>query len=349
MLLNSISSMALHMSSRVSMDRTQSLLERASVEVSSGRHYDVGLALGISVSRAIDVRQSIGELDSLMSSNGTAQTRLEATQSNLKSIADLANDFFSTLTASRQSTSARSLLVDDAKSRLETLTSLLSTTINGVALFGGINTSATPLVDYLAEPTSAARAAVQSSFSAEFGFAPDDPQAQTISPAQMDAYLAGAFATNFQDPQWQTNFSSASALPIRDRISLNEVVETPVSANSPGIRNLVATLVAVIDSGVDHLSADSFEQLSATLADKVVTAALELAQCQSAVGATQERLANASTRMEVQHTLLEKNIVSLEGVDATEASIRLNALSSQLQVSYAVTGRLQSLSILNYL
>ncbi|MGE0233169.1 MAG: flagellin [Flavobacteriaceae bacterium] len=39
----------------------------------------------------------------------------------------------------------------------------------------------------------------------------------------------------------------------------------------------------------------------------------------------------------------------MEGVDQVEASSRLNSLTTQLQVSYAVTARMFKLSLLDYL
>jgi flagellar hook-associated protein 3 FlgL len=40
---------------------------------------------------------------------------------------------------------------------------------------------------------------------------------------------------------------------------------------------------------------------------------------------------------------------ALEGVDPYEASSRLSALMNQIETAYAMTGRIQKLSLLNYL
>ena len=250
MIGNLVSTLALREASQFSMGRIHVQLGIAATEVSSGRHHDVGLSLGRSISQTLDMRQVSGELDAITTTNGVASARLQSTQSALSSIADLANEFFSTLTASRQSPNARSQLVEDARSKIGALTSILAATSNGVALFGGISMSGAPLANYLVDPPGAPRLAIQASFVATFGIGPGDPGARSITASQMDAYLAGAFSANFADPEWQTNFSTASAMGIKDRISLTEVVETPVTANNQGIRDLVSALVAVIDSGL---------------------------------------------------------------------------------------------------
>jgi flagellar hook-associated protein 3 FlgL len=349
MKVGSISTLAMRDAARASIARTQSRLDEAVAAVAGGRHHDVGLVLGAETARAIDMRQVVGEIDAIMRSNGLTASRLSEMQSVLTATADLANGFFETVVSSRQSGTDRSLLVADARARLGTLTSLLSTTSDGAHIFGGVNTAVTPLENYLAEPPGRARSAVRAAFAAEFGFAPDGPQARSITPSQLQAYLDGAYSAIFRDPAWQSTFSSASDAPIRDRISPREVVETPVSANSPGIRSLVSALVAVIDTGTEQLDSETFLAFVDSVAATASTAAGELVRDQAAVGIVQERLTKASERMMVQHGLLEGDVGRLERVDTVEASTRLSMLAAQLEVSYAITSRLQKLSLITYL
>ena len=46
---------------------------------------------------------------------------------------------------------------------------------------------------------------------------------------------------------------------------------------------------------------------------------------------------------------MEKTVSALEDVDIAEASLRVNALKTQLEAAYTVTGKIQSLSLLNYI
>ena len=349
MIVEPRSTFASRESLRTSTARTQSRLDEAAAEVSSGRHGDVGLTLGAQSARMLDLRGLAGEIEAIVQSNGLLTNRLSQTQSTLTAMVDLANGFFESLVASRQSGSDRGAVVSDARARLNALVDLLSTTSNGAHIFSGENTDTRPIGAYFTVPPTGPRAAVHATFAAEFGVPPGDPQAASISAPQLQTYLTGAFAALFRDPAWQTNFSSVSAGAADIRASLNEVVTIPVAANSTGVRHFMSALVAVIDSGAEHLSADAYTQLIDTAASMAGKAGVELVRHQGAVGVLQERVTAADARMTAQRNLIETQIEAAEGVDLLEASSRLNRLMVQLDISYAVTSRLQQLSILNYL
>ncbi len=331
------------------MAKTQRQLHEVSLEVSRGRYADVGRVLGGQSGKAVEVRALAGEAAAIAQSNALTSSRLEQMQSALSSMAELAKGFFDAAVVARQSDGNRAQFIEAAKSTLATLKDLLSATSGGANIFSGVNTAVPPLDEYVQSPTGAARSAIMSSFTSEFGFPPGDPQSASIPKAQLDAYLDGAFKTNFQDPQWQANFSTASDVMLRSRISFNEVVETPVSANSAGIRSLVSALVAAIDTGAEELSSDAFSSLAGHASQTAAQAVAELTDSQASVGVVQARLAKASERMVSLQSLLEKQTSSLEEVDAYEAASRLNSLKIKLETSYAMTASLQRLSILDYL
>ncbi len=53
--------------------------------------------------------------------------------------------------------------------------------------------------------------------------------------------------------------------------------------------------------------------------------------------------------MSLQITIMTEHVNLLEGVDPYEASSRVNALLTQVETAYALTARLQRLSLINYL
>ena len=346
---STISSLALWDASRILMSRTQSQLGAASQEVTTGRHHDVGIALGTGTSRVIDARLVMDDMDSITTMNGVASQRLSTMQSSLGAMMDLARSLFTEATQVVQSGIDRDLFIDSAKSKLATLTSLMSANSNGTYLFSGTNTLSAPVSDYLADPPPAARSAVVSAFAGEFGIAPDDPGVADITADQVKAYWNGTYATLFESPNWQSAFSSASDDPTELRIGPQEYASYSVNANDTGIRKLYSALVAVVDAGASGMNADAFGQLASLVAGSAGAAAADLAQSQAALGAVQSRLTNANGRMQIESNLLNKVVGELEGVDQAEASTRLNSLTTQLQVSYAVTARMFKLSLLEYL
>lgn len=53
--------------------------------------------------------------------------------------------------------------------------------------------------------------------------------------------------------------------------------------------------------------------------------------------------------MNTQIDLFNRHIVDLEGVDPYEAANRVNDLLTHIQTSFALTARIQQLSLLNFL
>lgn len=344
-----ISSLALWEASRISTSRTQSQLGETSYEVTSGRHYDVGIALGSETSRTIDARLIKEDMDSIKSMNAVAGQKLSTMQASMSGMLDLARNLFDEATRATQSDADRELFVASARSMLSTLTSLLSATSNGTYVFSGANSLSAPVADYLSIPPPVSRSAVIGAFAAEFGFAPDDAAVGGITPNQVNSYWSGAYGTLFEAPGWQSTFSSARDDPTELRIGPQEHAAVAVTANDTGIRRLYSALVAVVDSGAGGMNADSFRTLAGLVAEGAGAAAGGITRAQAALGELQGRIKGANDRMETQRNVLEKVIGGLEGVDQVEASSRLNSLTTQLQVSYAVTARMFKLSLLDYL
>ena len=53
--------------------------------------------------------------------------------------------------------------------------------------------------------------------------------------------------------------------------------------------------------------------------------------------------------MNIQSNIIQKTLSGLEDIDPYEASTRINLLLNQIEISYAVTSRIQRLSILNHI
>ncbi len=329
---------------RLTIERRQSELARAQVEVASGRHADAGRALGVALASSFDLRSVGAELEAFTRTSDAARVRLDQTQSALGAIAELADGFFSNMLAIRQSGGDRAVLVADARSRLEALTQVLGTSLDGVYIFSGQRSDAPPLASYLAEPPASPRTEVQAAFAAEFPGSIGD-----IAPAAMTTYLDTTFASLFSDGSWSTLFSAADDAALVSRIGRRETVATSATANEPAIRLVYQALVAVVDSGVEELSAETFDAFAGRISAQAGAAASEIARVQSRLGIAQERLAKASERTTTAKSVIEERIGRLEEVDVFEAATRLNTTANALEASYAITARLQGFTLLKYL
>lgn len=342
-----VSSAAISQALRYSMMRTQSALVTAQKEVATGKLADTGLALGARTAQAISFTRDLERLNGIVDSNTLVSSRLSSTQAALGQVAGAAQEFLSTLTASASGDASASVTHASAKAALDALTSIINTSTNGEHLFAGINTDIEPLNGF--DPASPAKAAFDAAFQLHFGFAQTDPGAANVTAAQMDAFLTVAVEPQFLGSGWQTNWSNASDQKIVSRIALNETTETSVSANNDGVRKLAMAAAAVGDLFSSNLSVAGKERLIVRAVALVSEAIGHLADLRSATGIVEKRVTNASERIKMQATLFERNVIEMEGVDPYEASTRVADLLSHIETSYALTARIQQLSLLRFL
>ncbi len=342
------STSAISAATRLTMAKLQSQLADAQKEVSTGRYADVGATLGSRTGQSVSLRQELARLQSIIDSNGPVATRLDATQSALKSIADNSQDFLNQLISSRTGDVQHSL-ESEAKTGLKGLIGSLNTQVNGAYLFAGINADVKPLEDYDQTPAPASKQAVDAAFVAAFGFPQSDPQVANISATAMQTFLDGPFADLFKDPAWKNTWSQASDQNVRSRISNSELLDTSANANSDAMRKLVAARTMVAELGTANLNQGAFQKL-VDQASKLTTDAIQgLTTQQTDLGIVQKSVTDANSRMTVQRDIITNHVDALEGVDPYEASSRLSALMNQIETAYAMTGRIQKLSLLNYL
>ena len=114
-------------------------------------------------------------------------------------------------------------------------------------------------------------------------------------------------------------------------------------------RQLAQAYTMVSQLGTPGLSQATFQ----AVVDKALAATggaqAELAAEQSRIGLAQAAISAATDTLERPMTALTGNIQSAESVDRYEAANRTNALMTQLETSYTLTGRISQLSLLKYI
>lgn len=324
-------------------------LSQARKEVVTSRHADVGAALGFLAGQTVSLRAEHARLAGMLDTNAIAASRMETTQSVLAALSEDAQDFVGALIGSRESESVAKVAAAEARVRLNSLINGINTVVDGVHVFGGINSDSAPLTDYFGTPMPASRQSVVDAFTATFGVAPSDPAVAAITAADMQAFLDGAFDALTEEPAWSTNWSTASDQKITSRISSGEMVETSVSANSKAIRKLVSAYVMVADLGAEQLNQGTMQVVIDTAIRIAGSAIQELTAERAQLGLAEERVETASRRISIQMNVLSEQVVGLEGVDPYEASLRASSLLTQIETAYALTARLQEMTLLNHL
>ncbi|WP_422376510.1 flagellar hook-associated family protein [Roseibium sp.] len=343
-----ISTISLSDASRRQIQSQASLVQKLGVELSSGRKYDVGLDLGTRTGEAVSIRAEFHFLHGIIDTNALAASRLDVSQAAMNDILSDAQDFLSTLVALRENDSSSDIVKADAIGNMELLTSRLNTQLNGNFMFAGINTDQEPLADY-ADPASPNKIAADAAFLTEFGITQANPAVSAITPAAMDTYLNGAFDAMFQDPAWGATWSSASDNVMVSRISASETVTSSVSANEQAFRDLAAAYTMMSDLGNENLDPGTWKTVVDKAIEKLGTGIAGVTSEMGKLGNVQEQVNLASERLKVQTDILNSRVNDLENVNLEETSVRLNTALTQLETTYAVTARMQGLSILNYL
>jgi flagellar hook-associated protein 3 FlgL len=342
----SVSSAALSNAARYQQMRMQAELVKATKESTTGTVADVGLALGARTSQAVTFSRDLDRLNVIIDSNSLVTARLSSTQSALGQLSDTAQNLLTALTAAGNSSST--ITQQAGKAAVQQMTSILNASVNGEYLFAGTNTDVKPIDDFTAAG-SPAKAAFDASFASYFGFTQTDPLAANITAAQMDSFITANVVPQFMGAGWQANWSNATDQQIVSRISLGETTQTSASANDDSIRKL-----AMASAMVTSLLSGNISQAAKTTvvgrAQAMVGEALGgLGQLQAETGLAEKRVSDASDRMKTQVDLFERHILDLEGVDPAEAATRVADLTQHIETSFALTARLQQMSLLNYL
>jgi flagellar hook-associated protein 3 FlgL len=330
------------------MQRMQSDLVAAQKESTTLRVADVGLALGARTGHSVSLARDVSRLNSLLDSNQLAASRLSSTQAALGQLTERGEELRSALAAALSGSSDPGIARADGDAMLDTLTSIMNTSINGEYLFAGINTDAQPLSNFK-DPASPARVAFDNAFLAHFGFSQTDPAVAGITETQMGDFIDNVAMPQFMGAGWNANWSTASDDAITSRIGLNETATTSVSANQTGIRKLAlaAAISASLLSGPVNSGAVSavVNRALASTAEGIA----EITDERSATGIQENRISNASSRIEMQIDIFERSIIDMEGVDPYEAASKVSALVTQIETAYSLTSRIQQLSLLKFL
>lgn len=344
--ISSISTSSIQTALLRSMQSAQRDFVTAQVEVQTGKYADVALQLGSRTATPLSLSHDISQIESILLTNKSASARLAATQDALASVLSSTQNLFDGLTAAKGSSQAVALASQSARVTLGAIVSAINTAVAGQHIFSGLNMDRPPISQGNGIP---AGAEMDAAFLSHFGFAKSDAAAASITPAAFSDFIQLEVEPLFMGAGWGTAVSSATDDAITSLISSSDIAETSVSANDASLRQglFSAALAANFLDTPLNLSAkavivdQSLQRSSASISG--------LAALQGKVGFIQRRLADADAGLSDRRDLFAGMADGLTSVDPHEAAIRLNALLTKLETSYALTQKIQRLSILDYL
>ena len=344
-----ISTASMTAATRLSLAKTQLKLAEAQKEVTTGRHADVGATLGYKTGQTLSLRQDHARLKTIIDTNSVVSTRLSSTQAALKSLSDDAQLFVGQLIGARNTDSGPTVVQNQAKAALDVVHQrhqYRARRCIPVRRHQRRREAGGRLLSHLRPHRTGRRSRMHSS-------RPSAPP-RTIRPTS-------TFRLPTCRRSWTVRSAICSPIPhgddwsaasdqnVKSRISTSELIETSTNANHVGVRKLAMAYAMVADLGMANLNEAAYQAVVDGATRIAGEAVQDLAKEQSRLGTAQERVKSADDRMSIQIDIMANHIGLLEGVDPYEASTRVSALMTQVETAYAMTARIQNLSLLKYL
>ena len=346
---NSVSSQYLASSLIAPVTQAQAQLTTAMTEELTGQYADLGLQLGEQSGYELSLKEQVQELQALTAGNSLVSSSLSTAQDALSAIGASAQSTGADLAAWTPSANAGAQLQTMGQAALQGLIASANASSGDAYVFGGINSSVAPMADYYSTPASAAKTAVDQAFQTAFGVLPSDPAAASITASQMQGFLSGPFAALFSGAPWNSDWSSASSTNTSAEIAPGETATTSTNANNPGFQQLAQAYTMLSEFGGSELSLTAQQAVASAASSLIAQGQDSLTNAQGALGATQSAVTDANSAMSSQLTILQNQVDGLDDVDQNATAATIASLTTQIQMAYELTSRLQQLNLAQYL
>ena len=151
------------------------------------------------------------------------------------------------------------------------------------------------------------------------------------------------------DAAFNLTYTGGTAGNLSATIEDGITVEYGKKGDFSGFTAVLTALQTMATTNLDALSDAAFATLRDTIVVGITDGVEELTAYQANLGDRQALVERTVTRQEGLANLYNESILDIEGVDASEAAVRLNEITNQLEATYTVTSKMSQMSILNYL
>ena len=313
----------------------RSSMETIGTELATGLKADLSEDGGGLVGAIFGIDRDIQRLDRVTFGLNRADTEATSAQAALGLVSDVTGSLGLNLSAaiSRGDATSTLILQGEASQTLDAVFGALNTTIAGRSLFAGTGTDG---------PALTGANTLRTDIAAIVAAAPDAATAF----ADIDAYLndpGGPFET--------TIYSGTTDDQIGVMLPDGTRAQVPPRADDPAFRNVLGVLAGLAAISETSFGGNTPEQRSfaAEAAGRLIEANSDVITLRAFLGQSEERIAGGLSEAEAEISVLRRARNDLAARDPYEAATEFTNLEGQLQTLYAVTARLSSLSLTNYL
>jgi flagellar hook-associated protein 3 FlgL len=307
-------------------------VQRASAEVTTGKHTDLAQSLRGNLSPVLAIDASLARLAAFKTTATDAAFQTAAQQSAISGLSSLAAGITTTLLGSRDFPTPVQVnsVAADARGRLASAVGLLNSQATGRAVFSGMATGTAPLGgsdDLLAALELAA--------------------AGSTTAGQVAAAVTIWFASAAGYDAFYQGDAALSPTPI----ALGEDADLSTTALDPAIRDTLAgfAMAALLDRGILAGNAGERAILAQTAGRQLLTSEDSRITLAARIGTVEAQIEIARTRNASEETVLATLRSDIGSVDPYEAATRLETARAQLESLYLVTARVSRLSLVEFL
>lgn len=333
--IQSIGDLSKQFTSLRSGGQIKSDLARLSNELSTGRVSDVTEHLGGDTRQLSGINHSLKMLKAYKLAADETSMLLNHLQLSLGHIDSIRESTTSTLFTVTENSSQQQigLASEQAKSSFQDIVSTLNGQFAGKHTMGGTNIDSAPLVD---------ADAMLSDILAAIGSTTTTTDIKQIVSNWFDD-PSGGFAT--------FAYQGQTGSPISKSVQPNQNLEIDVNANDQSIRNILkATALAAVISelpvGVTLSEQGSLIQFAGT---EMLGAASDASSLQSRIGYLQESVEVSRAQIAAETSTFTIAFNDLTSADPFETATQLEAVRTQLETHFTITGRLSRLSLVEYI
>ncbi len=289
-------------------------------QVATGRVSDTYSGLGNTARTSLDLNPQIQHYATWQSNIDAATGRLDVTQTALTSINSIASSFFAQVNSvnTKNPTSVASL-AQNAKSALQQVADLVNSKSGDTFVFSGTDSANAPLPS--TDPT-------------------------VLSTALLASDTATApFSTTLTSTPPQIEVGNNQWVKIGLIANANTLATSAAPTTGSYIRDILKSLASLagLTSGA---TADTAVSGARDLLSSGISA---LATEQGALGNVQSSLTARKTQLSSVAAALTTQLASVEQVDPAAAITKASALQTQLQASYQIIAKSQSLSLASFI
>ncbi|WP_424974811.1 flagellin [Dinoroseobacter sp. S124A] len=335
MISTSIGDLAQTMSNRMQMTRLKSNLGTLTYEMSSGKKEDIASEVRGEFSAVSALEGSLKTLAAYENSVTEGVLLFDTAQASLTLINDLTVEAGPNLILSSEVSDPAMLKAagEDAEQKLATVVSALNVSVSGRAIFGGAATDGSPLIS--AEE-------IMDELTALVAGAPTPADALAL----VDSWFSDA-GGGFETLAYQGSADPMTAIPVGP----DERLAQSITAADPAIREVMSSFAsaALVARGAFDGDAQLQADLIGAAGEAMLSSETGLSVIQAELGAQQAFLDGVSGHLDTQKSTYQMALNEIYAADPYEVATQLEAVALQLETMYAVTSRLSSLSMTEYL